>query len=164
MAVIDMKYCTLTIKTGASTILGDVEVAVSEGNFTWTIARNIEYRLASGSLTGAKIRFGDDIPMEISFEADWETATYTGGSGSEVAVIAALTATNDTSDDSSVVCMPASCDIELAYANADCTADVEKTYTFPNFRWESIAFDAGAGTMAVSGKCRATLPTFAPNA
>ena len=161
MAVIDLKDCTLTIKPAAASTslnaLDDVVFVMGEGNFTWTIARNIEYRLGNGTLATAKVREGDEIPMEVSFEGDWETVTSTT-LVSEKDILDVLTPTGQSTDTDD--CAIASCDIELAYSPTCNTEGQGQTYTFPYFRWENCAFDASAGTISVSGKCRAKVPVI----
>lgn len=161
MAVIDLKDCVLTLKPGTASTslneLSDIVFVMGEGNFTWTIARNIEYRLGNGTLATAKVREGDEIPMEVSFEGDWETVDSTA-LVSEEEILAVLNSTGQSSDTADV-CAVGSCDIELAYT-PECATDSGQTYTFPYFRWENCSFDASAGTISISGKCRAKVPTF----
>jgi len=159
MAIIDLKDCKLKIVIGVAdtgeSLDTETEFVMGEGSLTYTSTRNIEYRLANGLLAGSKVRKGDEVPMEVSFEGDWETvSSYSLKSDEDI--LGVLTATGQTSDDDDE-CMLDACDLVLTSTPATGCGEVA-VYTFPDFRWESFGADAGAGTLSVSGKCKAEVP------
>ena len=158
MAIFDLKFATLTIKGASGGSQEDVVVKLGEGNLTANIQRNMEYRLDGGTLDS--VREGDEVPMEVSFEGNWETLQTTGVQASAPCVLAALKATGN-STNTTDTCQPACCDLVLSYA-PDCAADNDQEITFSEFRYESFQMDANAGTISVSGKCMIVEPVFDP--
>lgn len=156
MAKVDLKNCTLTIKDGGS---NSVEVKIGEGNLQWTDRRNIEYSLNRGSLTGATIREGDEVPVEVRFDATYEYISSPSAISSDapVSIDDALKGTNACSSwvsSDTDTCQPYAVDLEFVNDPGEC-GDAE-TITFPDFRWEQIDHDVRAGTIAISGKCNTT--------
>lgn len=80
MASRDFKNATVYIQDGSSPV-NQLEVILGEGNLTYTERREVEYIRNRGVLNSA--REGDEQPIEVSLDAEWE---YTKGP-------AALTAT-----------------------------------------------------------------------
>jgi len=137
----------------------EIEVKIGEGTLTYDEKRNMEYTLDRGRLD--TVREGDEVPMEIKLDFTWEFIRAVTGSGTptvEEALkkIGEASAWESSSDDA---CEPYAVDLQLEYI-PDCAADGYETFLFPDFRWESLAHDAKAGTVSVTGKCNATQATI----
>jgi hypothetical protein len=152
-AQIDMKNTTLKIKDGGS---NEVSIKIGEGTLTYDETRTMEYTLDRGALD--TVREGDEVPMDVSFDFIWEFLTATSTSGAVVPTIEdALKQRGEASGwvtTSADACEPYAVDIEIVYTPT-CGTEEDETILLPDFRWETLAHDLSAGTVAVSGKCNA---------
>lgn len=144
-AVIDLKDATILLQDGNG---ARVTVTIGEGNLQYTVARNIEYRLNRGLLD--EVREGDEIPMDVSFDAVWEEIT--GGSVTDIIKGEGSYVSSD-----SDACRPYACDVILSY-DPSCGGEASGSLTFADFRYESLQFDVRAGTISCSGKCNSKAP------
>jgi len=159
MAQIDFKQATVKIKDGNTPTPNEIEIKVGEGNLTYTERRNIQYTLDRGVLD--EVREGDQVPVEVRFDAIWEYVSGSTVSGSTPTPEDALKQRGEaaawTSSDADP-CRPYSVDIEIEYI-PDCTPADKEVITLPDFRYEQIDHDLSAGTLAFSGKCNVTEAT-----
>jgi len=157
MAQIDMKQATVTIKDGAGHSLA---VKIGEGNFTYTEARNMEYKLDRGSLD--IVRAGDEIPVAVTMDFVWEylkgpSSGSTASAGTptiEDALKQRGAAAGWTSSDSDV-CQPYAVDLVVLYT-PDCSTGDQEEITLADYRYEQLNHDLSAGTVATSGNCNIT--------
>jgi len=153
---IDLKYATVTLEDGVAETL---EIIIGEGNFTWSEKRNIEYKLNRGLLN--EVREGDQVPVEVSFDMNYEY--YSGVSASGVPTPnEALTQTGEASawvSSDSDLCRPYAVDIVVLYTPTNCAASPMETLTFADFRVEDLSYDLREGTISGSGKCNIVRPT-----
>ena len=159
-ATIDLKNCTIKIIDGTAVTPNEIEVTIGEGNLTYTRARNIEYILDRGVLDD--VREGDQIPLDISMDFRWDYISAFAASGTptiEEALLNEGEATDWESTDSDA-CRPYAVDIELEYAPTPTTCGDKETFTFPDFRVETLDHDLRAGTVSCTGKCNAVKPTI----
>ena len=159
-AQLDLKKVTFKILDGTTVTPNEIEIKIGTGNLTYTETKNIEYNLDRGALSGGTIREGDEVPMDVTFDFVWEYITSRLLSGQEPTISDALKQTGRAASwlsTDSDPCQPYSVDIQMEYDPACNDTDIE-TITFPDFRYESLAHDASAGTIACSGKCNAVQP------
>lgn len=153
---IDMKNLTFSIKDGGSE---SIDITVGEGNFTFSEKKNIEYIMDRGTLDD--VRAGDEVPMDVSFQFTWDYYTGSSATGADPTPHDALKQQGNASawvSTDADPCRPYSVDLQiLNVPNCD-TADQE-TFTFPDFRYESLDGDSKVGTISCTGKCNATEPT-----
>ena len=158
MAQVTLKNVTLKIKDGTTTP-NTLTVAIGEGNFQWSERRNMEYTLNGGSID--EVREGDDVPMEVNFDATLDYVMGDTGSGETVSIADALrkenSASNWTSTDSDA-CRPYAVDLEITNNPGASCGDTE-TLTFSDFRMEDISYDLRNGSVSVSGRCNAVKAT-----
>jgi hypothetical protein len=156
-AQIDLKEVLIKLVDGSGTPVV-YTVKIGEGNLTYTEARNIEYTLDRGLLD--EVREGDQIPMDVSLDANWEYIT----GGSDTSAIGTVEdfmkkrgvyASNVSTDSDS--CRPYAIDILVEY-EPNCVTVVrpQEDITLSDFRWESVAHDLRAGTLSFTGKCNVT--------
>ena len=74
MIPIDMKDCTLFIIDGSG--LNFIAIRIGEGNFTYTVKRNIEPKKSRGNLN--QLREGEEEVTDVSFQFVWDTVTSSG--------------------------------------------------------------------------------------
>lgn len=74
MTPIDMKDCTLFVIDGSG--LNFIAIRVGEGNFTYTVKRNIEPKKSRGNLY--QLREGEEEPTEIAFQCVWDQIVSSG--------------------------------------------------------------------------------------
>lgn len=156
---IDLKDVTILFKDGTGTP-NTLELTIGEGNLTYTEARNIEYTLDRGLLD--EVREGDEVPVDVAFDLVWEFLTAVVSSGGiptpedfmkKVGNASAFISTD------ADVCRPFAIDIELTHAPA-CGGITSEVILLSDFRYESIAHDLRAGTLAVTGRCNVTKATL----
>lgn len=161
MAVIDLKKATITIQDADGS--NSIEIKIGEGNLVYTEKRNMEYLKDKGSLD--TVREGDEEPMDVRFEFQWEYiigSTTTGDYPSVEDALKGIGAAQDWVSSSPDLCEPFAVDIKIVYdpttGNANCTGAVE-TIILPDFRYENLEHDLRAGQISCTGMCNATQAT-----
>jgi hypothetical protein len=140
-------------------------VKVGDGNLTFSEKRNIEYKRDRGLLDTT--RLGDQEPMDVKLEFNWiflkgDTGDYTANPNvTDISMRDALTksggASTWTSSDTHDPCAPYAITIQILYT--PCVGKTE-TITLKDYRYESLDYDAKAGTVSTSGKCNIMTPTL----
>lgn len=152
-AQIDLKDATIKLLDGKSPTPNEISVKIGEGNLTYTEARNMDYTLDRGLLDN--VREGDEVPMDVSLDFVWEFLKGSSATGSPPSVEdflkrqgAAATFVSTDSDP----CRPFSIDIEIEHI-PDCPTQDKEIVLLQDFRFESLAHDLRAGTVAITGRC-----------
>lgn len=165
MPIVDIKDATITIQDGTTGTPLSVVVKIGEGTFTFSEKTNIEYVRNKGQLD--TVREGDEVPVDVSFSANWEkylgitSASSTAGFLPDVTIVDALkgeggaAAWKSTDADT---CAKYAVDI-IIVIDANCVGGTTETYTFADFRLEDLGGDLKAGTFSISGKCNITAPS-----
>lgn len=154
MASIDFKNAVLKIKDGTSPTPNEIEVALGDGNLTYSEKRNIIYDKDRGKL--GTTRLGDEEPVEVSMTARWEAITAVTGDPPTVEDVlkkrgeAAGWVTTSTDD-----CEPYCVDLELTYTPL-CEDEPYEVITLPFFRQTSINHDPKTAMLDISGSCNVT--------
>lgn len=131
---------------------------MGKGNLTWDEKRNIEYVTNRGILN--TVRLGDQVPVDVKMDADYEAITGTGVLTSFSVEDAfknrgSASAWTTTSADP---CEPYC--VDLYFFNVPpCGSSQGETVILPEFRYEDINHDPKAGTISISGKCNVTQAT-----
>lgn len=134
----------------------DLNAKIGEGNLTYDEKRTFKYFHDRGRLD--TVREEEEVPVDVKLDFNWE---FLKSSGSEPVTIeeffkqegAAANFVTASTDK----CEPYSVNIILI--NEPPCGDKE-TIRLNDFRWESLAHDAKAGTVAVTGKCNVTRATL----
>lgn len=154
-AQIDLKNCTFKLQDG-DTPPNYIEVKIGQGNLTYSEKVDRQYVPDRGLLD--QVRNGDEQPMDVNFDFTWEYLTGSSTSGSLPTVEDALKNKGNAADwvsTDSDSCAPFALDI-IVENLPPCTAEGDmETITLPDFRYETVAHDFRAGTVAVTGKCNA---------
>jgi len=144
---------------GALTFISQrLEIKVGEGNLTWSETKEYEYLRDRGDLD--TVKEGDEQPVEMSLEFVYEYIK--SASGGDVTPVDALKNQGEadewvsTSDD---LCEPYCVDITAKHC-VPCGTDEDEDVSFTFFRYESLDFDMGEATIAVSGKCNVSEPAI----
>jgi len=149
MAKLDLKYCTIQVQDGGANF---IEVKIGEGNLTYSERRNMEYALDKGLID--TVREGDEIPLELRMDFQWERLSGNGTTNLEDA-FKNIGEASDWATTSADACEPYAVDVVLNY-NPDCSDPViDDTITFPDFRWETLEHDSRGGQISVTGQCNA---------
>lgn len=157
MASIDFKNAVVKIKDGTSPTPNEIEVALGEGNLTYSEKRNIIYDKDRGKL--GTTRLGDEEPVEVSLNARWEAITAV--TGDPPTIEDALKQRGEaagwvtTSDDA---CEPYCVDIEFTYTPL-CDDEPLEVITLPFFRQTNINHDPKTAMLDISGACNVTEAT-----
>ena len=158
-ATIDLKQTTVTFSDGTGTPV-TLGLVLGEGNVTYTEAKTMEYRLNRGNLN--TVREGDQVPVDVSFDMEWEYyygGDHSGATGTPIDFLKKVGpyAANVSSDTDS--CNPYSVDLVIVYAPT-CSGSgltyTDETITLADFRYEQLTFDLSAGTISCTGKCNTT--------
>lgn len=135
-------------------ISGGLLLKIGTGKISWTENQAFEYDLERGKIDPSSLGTateGDASPMSVSFDAIVEY--YVGDTTRNPREFL-----NVNGDESA--CYPIPADIAV-FVN-ECDADRMGNFYIADFRWESLAYDPAAGTLAVSGQ--SMFPTaFIPN-
>ena len=134
-----------------------IDVTIGEGNLTWTEAKEYEYLLDRGDLD--TVKEGDEQPLEVSMEFVYEHILT--GTSETVTAVDAVKGTGGASEwvsSSSDLCEPYAVDVEVVHC-VPCGSDEDERITFPDFRFESLEYDLGEATIAVSGRCNVSEAT-----
>lgn len=128
-----------------------IEVKLGTGTLSYTEARTIEYRLDRGVLN--TVRQGDEVPVDVSFDFEWEYLR--SATGELVTVEEALKQTGAAADwisSSADLCEPYAVDVVIEYIPPCSESDAE-VIILQDFRWESLDHNARDGQISCSGKC-----------
>lgn len=144
---------------GALTFINQrLEINIGEGNLTWSEAKEYEYLRDRGNLDSVKE--GDEQPVEMSLEFIYDYVKST--SGGAITPVDALKQQAEAAEwvsSSSDLCEPYSIDV-LAKHCVPCGSDEDEDVVFTDFRYESLDFDLGEATIAVSGRCNVSEPAI----
>lgn len=153
---LDLKNCTVTLRDGATTP-NTLELKIDEGNLTWESSRNIEVKRDRGIIDYFKE--GDQEPMSVNIECRFHEIT--SSSGNPVSPFEFLTLTGGASAyiSTSPLCSAHACDVVVEVDQNCGTTIADEIITFADFTYEKIGGDFKAGTLSVSGKCLAIVPT-----
>lgn len=152
MASINIKNSTVRVRGG--TFGQYIDVKIGDGNITYDEKRNMTYVKDRGHLD--TVREGDDEPMDVRLDATWEHVTAAAGATVPTVEDAmknrgpASTWVSSSAD----LCEPYAVDVVILDV-PPCGGDSPETIILPDFRYESVAHDLKAGTLAFSGKCNA---------
>lgn len=134
-----------------------IDVTIGEGNLTWTEAKEYEYLLDRGDLD--TVKEGDEQPLEVSLEFVYEHVLT--GTSESVTPVDAVKGTGGAAEwvtSATDQCEPYAVDMEIVHC-VPCGSDEDEQITFPDFRFESLEFDLGEATIAVSGRCNVSVAT-----
>jgi len=134
-----------------------IAVGIGEGNITFTEAKEYEYLRDRGDLN--TVREGDEQPVEVSLEFEYEYVR--ASSGQDVTPVDAIKRINGAAEwvsSSSDACEPFAVDILLKHC-VPCGSDEDEDLLLPDFRWEGLDYDLQAATIAVSGRCNVSSAT-----
>lgn len=134
-----------------------IDIDVGEGNVTFTEAKEYEYLRDRGDLD--TVREGDEQPIEVSMEFVYEYVR--ASSGEDVTPVDAIKRINGAAEwvsSATDQCEPYAVDVLLKHC-VPCGSDEDEDLLLPDFRWESLDYDLGAATIAVSGRCNVSSAT-----
>jgi hypothetical protein len=134
-----------------------IEVKIGEGNLTWTEAKEYEYLLDRGDLD--TVREGDEQPVEVSLEFVYEYITTQ--TSKDITPVDAIKQGGEASEwvsSSADLCEPYAIDMVVFHC-LPCGTDQDERVTLTDFRWESLEYDLGEATIAVSGRCNVSEAT-----
>lgn len=160
--LVDIKRTTITLKDGTTPTANSLAVKVGEGNLTFTENRTIEYILDRGLID--EVREGDEVPVDVSFEFNWEYLAGSPTSGALPTIKEFLQQTGNAASHISSDpdnCAPYATDIEVLYEPVcGASAGIEnERITISDFRWESLDHDLRAATISVTGRANVKLVT-----
>jgi hypothetical protein len=143
---------------GALTFINQrVEIKIGEGNLTWTEAKEYEYLMDRGNLD--TVKEGDEQPVEIALEFVYEyIKTESGQTLTPIDAVKNAGEASEWVSSASDLCEPYAVDI-LAKHCVPCGTDQDEDVLFTDFRYESLDYDMGESTIAVSGRCNVSEPT-----
>jgi hypothetical protein len=133
-----------------------LEIKIGEGNLTWSETKEYEYLRDRGNLD--TVKEGDEQPVEMSLEFVYDFIK--SSSGIDITPVDALKREGNASEwvsTSSDLCEPYCIDI-LAKHCVPCGTDEDEDVQFTDFRYESLDYDMGEATIAVSGRCNVSQP------
>jgi hypothetical protein len=142
---------------GAVTFINQrIEIAVGEGNLTWTEAKEYEYLRERGDLD--TVKEADEQPVEMSLEFVYEYIKTQ--SGQTITATDALKQQGEAAEwvsSSDDLCEPYAVDVLVKHC-VPCGTDEDEDVLFTDFRYESLDFDVGEATIAVGGRCNVSEP------
>ncbi len=144
------------LKISLAAVQKNIEVKIGEGNLTYSENRNIDYILDRGLLDD--VREGDQVPMDVNFDFQWEYIV--GSSGSAIPTVEeALKGTGEAAawvSTDSDACRPYAVDLEIEYLPVPSTCGDGEVITFSDFRYETLDHDLREGTISCAGRCNVT--------
>ncbi len=130
-------------------------IKIGEGNLTYTEKKEYKYDLERGNLDA--VREGNEVPVDMKFEAVYEHITT--GTGEPLSPIDALKgelgAAEWVTSDPVDPCQPYSVQVQIEYVPPCSGQDIEYT-VFPDFRVETKEIDFMKAMISVNGKCNIT--------
>lgn len=134
-----------------------LEAKLGEGTLTFNIQKERQYRLNRGLID--QVRDGNEVPMDVSFDFNWE---YLRGANDIPSIQDVLDQVGPAShwiSTDSDQCAPYCVDIYIENRPSCGTQqDTDEDIILPDFRYESLDHDGSEGTVSCSGKCNAVRP------
>ena len=142
---------------GALTFINQrIEIKIGEGNLTWSETKEYEYLRERGDLD--TVKEGDEQPVEMSLEFVYDyIKTESGQAITAVDALKRASTASEWVSSSADLCEPYCIDI-LAKHCVPCGTDQDEDVLFTDFRYESLDFDMGEASIAVSGRCNVSEP------
>lgn len=153
--VFNLQNTEFTLQDGSSTP-NKFTLVLGEGTVSFDEKKAREYIKDRGKLYA--VRNGVEEPMEVSFDILW--TAIKGSTTTELTIIDVLKRTGGAAawvSSDATSCNPFALNVVIDF-DPECTGEVAEDITnivLPDFRYESIQFDAKAGTIKVTGKCNA---------
>jgi len=140
------------VQSAVITVLAhQVEIKIGEGNLTYAEKRNMQYVRDRGRLD--KVREGDEDPVEVKFDFIWE---FIKADTDKIPTVEDCLKKRGNASNwittSADLCEPYCVDIWVEYV-PPCATDNPETITLQFFRYEELAHDLKAASVAVTGKC-----------
>jgi len=133
----------------------ELAIKIGEGNLTYTEKKEYKYDLERGNLDA--VREGNEVPVDMKFEAVYEHITT--GTGEPLSPIDALKgelgAAEWVTSDPVDPCQPYSVQVQIEYVPPCSGQDIEYT-VFPDYRVETKEIDFMKAMISVNGKCNIT--------
>ena len=136
-----------------------IEIKVGDGNITYTEARELTYELDRGELDS--VREGDAQPLAVTMNFVYEfVRTGTNLVITPSDAIKGVGGAASWVSSSADACEPYAVDVIIEHVPACAGAAAQpETTTFEDFRYDSLAFDLSAASIAVQGRCNRTEAT-----
>lgn len=160
MARIDLKKTTVTFFDGTPSTPNQLSVRIGTGNITYTTRKAFVYVTDRGLLD--TVRKGDEIPVDVKFEATLETYQVRSADSPKVSVTDFLKKTGNASGFLTAgadPCEPYAVTIEIKQVQ-NCGANTTETILISEFRYEKGAYNVKTGQISFSGKAKITTPTI----
>jgi hypothetical protein len=138
----------------------EIEVKIGDGNLTYTEAKNYNYELDRGVLD--TVREGDDIPVSLALAFVYEfVRTGTGETITPSDAIKGIGGAAGWVSTSADKCEPYAVDMVVEHVtNCSGAANPEAEHTtFPDTRYDQLAYDLGAASISVTARAFATEAT-----
>lgn len=161
MAAIDLKNTIITIYDGTPSTPNSMQIRIGIGNITYTTKRQFIYTLNRGKLD--TVRKGDEIPMEVKFEATYESYQLGSADAPLVSIRDFLTQQGNASSFITAgadPCEPYAVILTIVQAQCVAITDPTETITIPELRIDKKTFDIKAGQISFSGKAKVEAPTI----
>ncbi|MCK4500441.1 hypothetical protein KAU11_08080 [Candidatus Babeliales bacterium] len=133
--------------------VGGIEVEIGEGNLTYSEKRPLEYVTNGNEIS--EVREADEEALDLKMDFTWKRVA--GDFAALIDKIDNRSGTQTSSD--AIECRPYAVDVQVRYPDA-CLTESEKNINYDDFRYETLDYDAKAGTISVSGKCNISYPTI----
>jgi hypothetical protein len=141
-------------------IAQQIEVKIGDGNLTYTEAKNYNYELDRGVLD--TVREGDDIPVSLALAFVYEfVRTGTGEVITPSDAIKGIGGAAGWISTSADKCEPYAVDMVVEHVT-NCSGAVNpesEVTTFPDTRYDQLAYDLGAASISVTARAFATEAT-----
>lgn len=152
-----------------------LEVTIGEGNLTYEESRPVEFTLNRGVIDTVKL--ADEEPMAVSLEFTWEFIRHLGAPTAFSASATTTATTGATVEDalkqqgpcvgwrsvSPDPCEPYCVNIRISNDPGCGSTGLNEEILLPMFFYESLSHDLSAGTVSVSGRCKAKAASIARN-
>lgn len=158
--LIDLKNVTIKMVDGTTPTANELEIKIGEGNVTWDENRNVDYILDRGRID--EVRLGDEVPMDVSFEFNWEwlsgDTSSAGALPTPVDVLKNRGNASTWASTDSDSCRPYAIDILLENVppcGSGGTPAEQEYITLPDFRYTGLSFDLRGAQISCTGQCNA---------
>lgn len=155
MSVIDIKNTEIAFRDGTPNFL---ILKIGEGNLTYTEKVNREYIRDRGTLDS--VRNGDEEPVEVSMDFQWEFLTEDSGDPTPSDVLKKQGQASSWVTSGADACEPYCVDIIIEY-EPGCSPTKSERIILPEYRYESLSHDLRNSTLSTSGMCNVTAATLA---
>lgn len=160
MKMISLKNCKVTLSDATTPVKKSVELAIGDGDITFTETANYIYPMDRGVIMNCLE--DDDAPMSVSFEFIFGDMVTSGGFTSPLDLIKGIncTSTEVDGEGNANPCAAYACDITIEPDGNVTECDINEKITLARFSYTGLNYQPNERKITCNGECSVSKAAF----